>query len=195
MTVIAPSWWPWYESEVTPLHVMVKRLLACWDTATEAQLHDGRVWYPNAKQEAKRISKATGVSHRRVVRVIAAVSPRQQWVVNLRSAEAICNGNSAGVIKTFAAVARLEVAGVKAINGRKSIDFDAAMWGDPDRSPIDRWTGGLVLGEKHMANRQLERVGWYDRAVQAHEVVAAQIGVAQSVLQATTWGIYRGRFV
>ncbi len=180
---------------MTPLHVMVKRLLACWDSADDDQLATGRMWYPQAKEEARRISKATGVTHRRVVRVIAAVSPRTRWHVNLRVAEAICADEPTHGIGIFLDRGRAEAQGIRALSGRKSSDFDLAIWGKADVSPCDRWTGSLVFGEMNATQkRMIERVGAHDRVYRAHEVAADLVGTTPAVMQATTWGVYRGAF-
>ena len=179
---------------VTPLHVMVRRLLETYTACTPLEREDGATWYPNAKLAARRISRRTGISHRRVVRVIAVVSPRQSWKHNLRTAELICYGMPAPGLGEFMRRGVLESAGIKALSGNKTTDFDLAIWGDTNATPIDTWSGTLVLGRSNMRARMLERVGVYERCTQAHRVAASTLGIQPRTLQATTWGHVRGSF-
>ena len=176
---------------------MIERILDSWYRATAEDLEAGADWYPAAKRAARRISYRTGVPHRRVVRVIAAVSPRTRWARNLEVAALVCAGEPVtGVFSRSLERAALAVAGgnnlFDPVTAPKTLHFDAAIWGDDDAVAVDYISGTLALGPEAFKARHLERVGVYGLVVRAYRTAARTAGTTPRVMQSTTWGIERG---
>lgn len=175
-------------------------LLRHWRAADPADLAAGAGWYPAATREAERIAALAprGVGLSRAAAIIAALSPRQHWAVNLRWAEAIATAASygepcpavgfTGNRRKAWAIATGEARPERELSGPKVRRFWRNLTGDLRPVTIDVWACRAV-GWTH---RELGRRGWYEALETAHQLAADQVGVEPAALQAGIWMHLRG---
>ena len=72
-----------------PRDEIYRAIMATYEAADDATKERGISWYPSARAEAQKLGERYGVSRIRAAAVIAALSPRAHWSVNLRWAEQV----------------------------------------------------------------------------------------------------------
>lgn len=75
---------------------MVANILAAYDNATAADANEGSAWYVEAQAFAGALVAGTTLSLAHGAGIIAALSPRVQWLVNMQAATAIVNAAISG---------------------------------------------------------------------------------------------------
>lgn len=81
------------------LGTMTKRILREYDAATPHDIIDGSHWYDNASTLAESMAETYGQPLHVCAAVIAALSPRQTWSVNVRFADAMIAAFSNGALE------------------------------------------------------------------------------------------------
>lgn len=71
---------------------IIQNILAIWKVSTPQEKRDGIVWYLDAYKSAQQISIKYNVPDHIVVGVIAALSPNNNWDINIRNAEDLIAG-------------------------------------------------------------------------------------------------------
>lgn len=172
--------------------VMVRRLLRQWEGADAQARQEGLAWYPAARREIVRMAADAGVAPATAVGVVAALSPRLQWVSNLRAArEALAGRKPSGVFTTSYNKAKAILLGCKGplayLSGPKVRAFYRALMGDLRAVVVDVWVAraaGWVRGLK---------VSGYQQVADALATAAAWVGVPVAQFQAVVWVAVRGR--
>jgi hypothetical protein len=167
---------------------LTQNLLRHFAEATEAEREAGRVWYRNARREARALAKAHNVTVRRAAGVLAALSPNVKWADNVVGARSIFEGyGKLAGYSSNAAKARRIAAGEApsaVLRGPKVTRFYRAILGDQDVAVVDMWmfrAMGLEPGGCTYAEGE--------RAIMA---AAAHVGEPTAVFQAIVWTKVRG---
>ena len=172
---------------MTPPHdVMVTNLLGHYRPAP-----DGPAWYRASQHEAQRIAELSGVTIVVAAGVIAALSPRVQWAVNVRMAEALCRTGVTGGLARSVAAARRIMDGedpLEVLTGPKTNAFFRAIMGDEDAAVVDVWMMRAVgLNRSKLTSKQ------YEAVAAALRSAAARAGLPTAEFQAQVWTTIRGR--
>ncbi len=178
---------------------MVRRILRHYRAATPAVHAAGQSWYRAAQDAAaaiypERPDIAAGV--------IAALSPRAQWSVNVRWARAIVHAARTGApmpavhtetMRTIAwRIATGEQTPEQALKGPKTSRFYRNIMQDMDCATVDIWAMRAALGPSMPAGKQAPTRVEY-RAIESAYIRAARIaGTSPAMLQAVVWIQVRG---
>src|SRR4051794_34841486 len=74
----------------------VRRIVRTYRKAGEVELEQGATWYAAAAADALEIAADGGIPFRSVAGVIAALSPRTSWELNVRWARELARAYAAG---------------------------------------------------------------------------------------------------
>lgn len=164
----------------------VKNLLDCY----EASSGNGEKWYRESQRVARDMRRTYGTPQGMSAGIIAALSPRVQWKVNVRNAHIIASGGVCGGLRTSVQKAyriRHGERPLDVLSGPKTRAFYRAIMGDEDAAVIDCW--------------MLRAMGWPTESVSAkqYEVCAAALREAATLtplstanFQAVVWTHVRG---
>jgi hypothetical protein len=173
---------------------MLANLLDAYDNASAADANEGAEWYATAQAFAGALVAGTSLSLAQGAGVVAALSPRVQWSVNMAAATAIVDAAIRGVDEPI--VAGLSKNRAKAwaianggdsltiLGGQKVRSFYANIMGDVDAVTVDVWAARAALGEfatDRIPTRQ------YEAIADAYRLAADARGVTPMVMQATVW--------
>lgn len=178
---------------------MVARLLAAYSATDGATRAAGRGWYRDARRIARRLGRQHGMTPSRVAAVIAALSPRQRWRVNVTQAERLL----AGWDGPYSAFPRQLEKARAIINGARPADVltgikEHAFWraiaGDDTAVTVDRWAIQTATGETGArAYETLNKDNRARRAIAAAFTEAAELaGERPREFQAILWIAERG---
>lgn len=166
---------------------MKQRLLAAWHSASPAERRAGAEWYPTARRHARRIAREGGISLSQAAGVIAALSPRCRWEINLRRARHAVAGQPAGLgpckEKALAILAGSRPLSV--LKGPKERAFYRAIMGDAEAVTVDVHCWRAVGGTGQAPGKH------YHVVAEAYRAAAREAGVPPAALQATVWIIQR----
>lgn len=169
---------------------MVKRLIATWSKATDDDKRNGAAWYSSARKKCASMAKEYGVSHETAAGVVAALSPRLRWSVNVRAAERCLAGEQVpGVFRASLAKAERIRSGappLSVLSGPKVRAFYSAIMGDDSAAVVDIWVTRVVGWTKEVKAKA------YERIATALRKAAELVGTSVCELQATTWVVIRG---
>jgi hypothetical protein len=138
------------------LDARAARIVASYRDSTPAERRLGRQWYPNALDAARAIDPD---APERAAGVIAALSPRERWSVNVRNAAQLIGwiDSDAGLEErprlTFETQQRkAERIGyyedaLDVLRGPKERAFYKAIVGDPDAVVVDTWAYRIAEGD------------------------------------------------
>lgn len=173
---------------------MVANLLTAYDSASAADANEGSAWYSVARNFAEALVVGTALSIEQGVGIVAALSPRVQWNVNMRAAIAIVDAALSGQPQPI--VAGLSTNRNKAwaianfgwpldiLGGQKVRSFYANIMGDEDAVTVDVWAARAALGD--IATDRIP-TGQYNAIADAYRLAADARGVSPMVMQATVW--------
>lgn len=186
---------------------MVRRILSTYRAATAAELTGGKDWYATAQRAAgeiypERSDIAAGV--------IAALSPRAQWSVNLQWARAMVHAARTGqdcprvhttTMREIAwSIATGERTYADALKGPKTSRFAAAIdptVADLSRCTVDAWAARTAEGAdspSHNANGAVAPNGKrYERIERAYQRAAEILGEETAIVQAVCWLVEQTR--
>lgn len=178
---------------------LVRELLATWERADAPTLTAGAAWYPAAHLEARRLARIApaGVGVSRAAAIIAALSPRTQWSVNLRWAEAIVHAAQQGQpcpavgTRSMRRKAWAIAQGgdpSRELSGPKVRRFWRNLCGDFHPVTVDVWAARAV----GWGALELNRAGWYEHLEFAYQTAAYRVGVEPASFQAQLWLALRG---
>ena len=181
-------------SEAAKLAHMRRRILAHWGNASAADQAAGIAWYDRAADAARTILPS---DPERAAGVIAALSPRCQWRINLAWAAAVIEAAESGAdcpsvhTRTMRAQAWRIANGEPALSvlgGPKVRAFYSNIIGNTDRVTVDVWAlRAADPGETRVPSGRL-----YDLTERAYIEAARIVGVAPRDLQAAVWVHVRG---
>jgi hypothetical protein len=180
-----------YEAEIA---AMVRRLVSLHASCTPDEMVAGIAWYDRAAAAAQSMS---GGDLPRAAAVIAHLSPRARWNVNLAWAARILlaadSGQDCPVVSTKANRAKAWAAahGDVAHFGPKTFAFYSNILGDLNSVCVDSWAARAALG------RDITTFGsaLYRRIETAYQRAAQALGMAPRDLQAAIWTHVRGSAV
>lgn len=173
---------------------MIANLLTAYDNASASDANDGAAWYAEAQAFAAALAAGTSLTLSHAAGIVAALSPRTQWGVNMQGASAIVNAALDGLPEPI--VGGLGANRSKAwriANGENPVDvlggqkvraFFANIMGDVDAVTIDVWAARAALGEY---NNKTIPAGQYAAIADAYRLAADARGVSPMVMQATVW--------
>lgn len=185
----------------------VANILTTWAQATDADLAEGHAWYATAHAFAVSLAERHGLTVEAAAGIIAALSPRVSWSLNLRLAEQLCaTGSARGLGVSIRRATRILLGESPATvlaapagsprSGQKVRSFYANIL-NPEATDgpvtIDRHAWDIAAGFAGTdADRSgLDRVGVYSGLEDAYRVAARILGVAPTTVQATTWVAWR----
>lgn len=169
---------------------MVIRTLAYWYSEAPAATREaGARWYGEALRHAEELASRYSVTVEQAAGVIAVLSQRQRWEVNLRLAKQCLRGEQlVGVFDHMRTKAERIMAGeapLTVLRGPKIRAFYRAVLGDGDAVVLDTWMLG-IMGKERPTIKQYERLADRLRAA------AKDAGLAPAVFQAVVWCQVRG---
>jgi hypothetical protein len=172
-----------------------RNILDIYARATVAELAEGLSWYSDAHAVALALDPQNPT---RAAGVIAALSPRAGWGLNVNlAARAYADGEASGTLgmckgwadRILAGEAPLEVLG-----GRKVRAFFACI-SDPESREVvvDRHAFDVAVGRttNDVTRKALDRAGQYDRFAHHYELAAERLDLLPSQVQAVTWLTWR----
>jgi len=174
-------------------HLVQRRLIEVYVSATPAELEEGREWYAEAAAICERIADLTGRTALHVAHAVAALSPRQSWGVNCRMAEAMARRTRFHNPGTFQKFARDAWACLQdrteRCSGPKREAFARAILGDEDAVVIDRHILRAIGEERETLKR-----GAYDAyAGIIRGTAIEETSLSPRDFQAVVWVVQRNR--
>jgi hypothetical protein len=177
---------------------MVRRILRHYRAASPAVVAAGQTWYRTAQDAAVALDPSNPA---RAAGVIAALSPRAQWRVNLAWAAAMITAADRGdsvppAVHTTEMrgqawrIARGEDAAL-VLRGPKVSRFYRAIMGDASAVTVDVWAARAA--GVSMADGNAVGVRAYRLIESAYVRAAAIVGEDPAALQAIVWVQVRGR--
>jgi hypothetical protein len=175
-----------------------RRLLRIFDAANDEQMSYGLEWYEAAHTFCIGLSERYGISVESAAGIVAALSPRCEWGLNMRMADEVCRtgdtsglrGNILKAQRILAGEAPLEVLGGNKV---RSFFDNIARPRESVAVTIDRHAIDAMLGEvgDDKSRKVLDRVGAYESACSVYRRAAALRGVPAHVMQAVCWVAWR----
>ena len=172
----------------------VDRIVRTYGLADGETRTAGAAWYSGTVDE---LAAESGKPRETVAAVLAHLSPRTMWALNVAGARAMLNGTElpAGLIGDNVARARvalesatpLETFGPAAAKTRR---FAHNLLGDRELVTVDVWALRVALGDR-ADERGLKRVGVYDALEHCYRLAARRLGTDPVTVQATTWIVAR----
>lgn len=178
-----------------------KLLLDRFNSSSNEEKQQGKVWYLNAHDFAVRLSVLYGCSIRQASGVIATLSPRNKWNGNKIDAENVILAWKAG--KDLNSV-KLSSPYPKVEKCIKILEQNI----DPDKILVQKSRSFYrcvyyptsiteVCVDAHSARCLNFHERWipkplYPKLQEAHRIAAKELGILPNVLQATTWINQRG---
>ena len=198
-------------SRAARLPAMRNRLLTHWAEATADDLAAGLAWYGRAEQAAQSLADDTSLSPRSAAGIIAALSPRNRWSVNVAQAAQVIiareNGEDCPRVSTthnrslaWKIAHGADPADV--LGGPKVRAFFANITGDHDAVTVDTWAYRAATGDFRphptkngpymFAEIPAPQGAEYDLVARAFRECAKIVGVTSREFQAAVWVHVRG---
>jgi hypothetical protein len=158
--------------------------------ATRTQRRQGFQWYVEARKVAHKLARDHETTFSRAAGVIAALSPRTRWAVNVEQAGLLLGGSKRvfGTMSDMLKARRIARGErpLQVLRGPKVRGFYKAIVGDVSSVAVDRHCAKVCgLGPKLA-------LGQYRRIEQAIREVAAKYKRTPSEVQAVIWIVGRG---
>jgi hypothetical protein len=169
-----------------------------WSESLRAHYRDadkangGVQWYDDARALAQDIADDSDVTLKVASGVIAALSPRMQWVTNVNAARKACKGEAYGALGTSKRNADRILKGedpLDVLRGPKTRAFYQAIMGDDDAAVLDTW---MLQAVGLPGNASLSITKYNALSAALHQAADAE-GVGTSTLQAVVWTHIRGK--
>lgn len=186
-------------------------ILAVFFMANEAELLEGRNWYPRANTIAKSIAEKYNIEFNTVAGVIAALSPNNRWSRNIQDAENLIRAHASGEVMDAVKVSTFGNNKHKAIAILQGNNPDLVLGGNKVRAfygciicrndvCVDGHAYSIWLGER-VPTSQTPSISdkLYDVIAgdyrKATEVINGILGerLLPSEVQAVTWVVWRNR--
>lgn len=177
---------------------MTRRLVSLYDAATDEQMRYGLEWYSTAHTFCVGLSERYGITLEAAAGIVAALSPRVEWGLNLRMADELVRTGDTGGIRGNVRKAQRILAGEhpSAVLGGPKVRafYDNVVRPTTSQEvTIDRHAIDAILGEvgDDRSRRVLERAGAYEQAADIYRRAAALRNVPAHVMQAVCWVAWR----
>lgn len=187
----------------------VRNILKVYRRATQDDTANGIEWYDRAKREAETIAFQYGLPVRTVVGVMAALSPNNKWLRNVKDADTMCKAWVEGDCLSDFKVSCYNTMKDKAwsilvdeldddtdiltrLNGQKIRSFYSNIMG-LDEVTIDGHALNIALGKRQGLTDDKTNMGkkQYRELQAAYLRAAHRVKVKPHVLQAITWTTWR----
>ena len=187
----------------------VKNILKVYAQATPAEIESGVVWYQDAQDTCVHMSDKHEIPLRVVVGVLAALSPNNKWVRNVKDADdlitAFLNGDGVESVAPCTYKKMRDKAWVimetmpeddqhvlRILNGQKIVSFFSNIMGH-DTCTIDGHARNIYYGKRHNLTSNLTNIGKreYAKLQDAYNVAAKKLNLKAYELQAITWVAWR----
>lgn len=178
--------------------IVKNNILRIWDMTDEIERHD---WYKNANSLAKVLSDVYNIPQRKVVGIIAALSPLKTWEQNLVLARDFIINKDCGHMGMYLDKARdiLNSSGtdeeiLDILNGRKISSFylNIMYYESANYITIDRHALSIALGywitDEDYAGMTAAQ---YEFFVQCYILAATKVNVLPLRMQSATWVKWR----
>lgn len=194
-------------------NISAEHVLSVYKSATEEERSEGADWYQAAHTFARGMSDRYGLSLAQSAGIIAALSPRLSWDLNMRAADTLARtGDCATLFSSKLKAKRIlwgresvesvlqcprcqRKAGKHVCSGQKVRAFFACILaaGECDSVCIDRHAFDIAAGHvtDDVTRKLLDRRGGYDTVANAYREAARIAGVSASTVQAVTWVAWR----
>lgn len=180
------------------LPAMTRRLLECWGEASADDLASGIAWYSRAETAAAAMASGP-ITARDAAGIVASLSPRNRWNVNLAQAAKVITHALSGTLDV-PAVSTLSNRGKAwriatgespdvALSGPKVRAFFANITGDHDAVTVDVWAARAAEG---CSIKAAPTGGRYNAIADAYRAAADAAGVTPREMQAAVWVHVRG---
>lgn len=175
------------------------RLIRTYNETSAADRAAGLGWYGRAQDAAATLAAEYGLAEDQAAGIIAALSPRARWSVNLRAAERVAAAAAAdrdrcpavglrrNALKAWR-IARGNPAGLT-LSGPKVRAFWRNITGDHTAVTVDVWASRAATGRYDAPVPSGRR---YERLARAYAAAAEVVGVSPRDLQAAIWVHVRG---
>lgn len=183
----------------------VANIEAAWGATTAAERALGARWYPRARATAREIARDAGISEARAAAIVASLSPRAQWKVNVQWARDValaaasgadCPAASTQVFRALAWKVATGELGPGAVGdtrtrgvGPKVARFWRNILGARDCATVDTWACKVAGADP----KAVASAAGYARVEAAYVEAARRLSVDVRTLQAATWIAERGR--
>ena len=184
-----------------PTHAaMVRAILAVYAQAEQADLDDGRTWYPRAHALVVQWAETFGRSIANVASVVAALSPQVDWSSNLVIAADVLHGNPPslnGYIRTNLAKACTirdeHLPNTLSVfkQGCKVANFAANLAGNWTTAVTVDTHAAQVAAGSPLANLRVDTWLRYEPVHAAYCAAARRVGMPPAFLQAITWHTWK----
>lgn len=178
--------------------MMVQNIKSVYRTASEQQRVAGMEWYEVANTLCEGWSHKYGVSFEQAAGVLAVISPRLSWTLNVAYCERILSEGTAPIMHGTLAKVRRIMAGESpevVLGGNKVRAFYAnicsPLWSTD--VTVDRHAFDIAMGTvgDDTSRKVLERKGMYEYVAEAYRQAADDLGIAPAQVQAVTWVVWR----
>lgn len=178
----------------------VDNILKVWQQATPEDKKE-LSWYHMAHTFCVGLAEKYGTTLEQAVAVLAVLSPRLKWDLNMRYADQyLRTGDCPTFFSVKAKLARIMAGeGIEdvTVKGPKVISFYHCIL-DPDHTEsvvIDRHAWAVARGSSEDYNnagpRDLDRKGGYEKIAGLYKEAATILGVRPHQVQAVTWVTWR----
>jgi hypothetical protein len=174
---------------------VAERLRALYRQASPADIVDGRRWYVDANSTAGEMARDFAIAPDVVAGVVAALSPRCRWSLNVAGARQLLAGEkvTGGILPANVLVAARILAGARpldVLNGPKTRAFCVNV-GAPDifgPVTVDVWAFGSASG----GDKSAIWLRHYQAVAREFVRVAIEFGEVPHEFQAILWSVERG---
>jgi hypothetical protein len=172
------------------------KILETYRRATDSQVRRGIEWYADAHSIALALDPSNVA---RAAGILAALSPRTFWLVNVKlAARVYAEGFASGCLTHSARCADAIFGGahpLDVLHGPKTRAFYATILNPADLTSvvIDRHAMSVALGRSSTDKdvNALSRKGAYEAYADAYRSAARIAGIAPSTMQAIVWLVWR----
>jgi hypothetical protein len=167
-----------------------KRNLAKWAlNLTPAEIERAAQWYPETLALCYDIAKVGSYTIEQAASIFSAYSPRVQYKRNVALAYRHARGEQIdGLAQSRKTALKAESIGLKALNGPKTQAFARNILGDCYAVTVDTWhckAAGLITDSPTIVQ--------YREISRATQLLAMDLGLEPSTLQALIWVRIRGK--
>lgn len=172
-----------------------ENILATYAKVSPQDIVTGSTWYWRAREECRNLAEKHNLPLETVVGVVAAISPRMRWDVNIEQADRIISGKKSWAFKSNDDKARriVQTGDTSILSGPKVTSFYQNILepDHPDVVVVDTWAW-RIWADKRTTKTIDKRLYW--RVAADYREAARIAGITPSRLQAITWEYARRTF-
>lgn len=182
------------------IEAMATNIVDTYRTATAEQVAEGAEWYPVAHALCVGWAEEYDITLDQACGVLAAISPRLNWNLNVAYAERIFREGYApilgGNLAKALAILATDADPLTILSGNKVRSFYSNILDlSSPAVTIDRHAIDVALGfvGDDKSRKVLDRKGGYDAVADAYRAAAEIVHEIPAVVQAITWVVQRER--